>query len=146
VVERIRHPATAESTSATTTHSRNQDYTQKGRCDVRASIDHTHQPLVGLSVGIRLSSSSARIVFGKDVFLPDIEGKWERKVSTIRTGLIPAPEVVSWRRNGFKLTDSLHSSANGTQDDGEEERLRLTPLVKNLVANGFLLEVFEAGD
>jgi hypothetical protein len=107
--------------SANTTALRNQAYVQKGGCNVGASIDHTNKPLVGLSIGIRLSSSSARIVFGENLFIPDIEGKWERKVGTIRTGLIPAPELVSLRGNELRLAYLLNRSTNGTQDDGEEE-------------------------
>jgi hypothetical protein len=77
--------------SGITTAAWVQHYLQEGGCDVRTSIDDSHKPLVRLSIRVGLPTSSARVLLREGRFFPDIKGKWEREISTIRAGLIPAP-------------------------------------------------------
>jgi hypothetical protein len=126
--------------------SSNQGYIQESGCNIGGAVDYSHKPLIGLGIWVDLSTSSFRIVFGELCSIPDIEGNWEGEVSTVRTSLVPAPRAVSIQPNGLVRANSLNASTDGTQNDGKEERFRLTPLVEDFVADSIFLSVVEARD
>jgi hypothetical protein len=123
-----------------------QRYIQESGCNIGSAIDDAHKPLVELGIRVHLSTSSLRIILGELCPIPDIEGKREGQISTIGTSLVPAPRAVSTIPSGWSRANLLDTGTDGTQNDGEEERFRLTPLVEDLVADGIFISLVEARD
>jgi hypothetical protein len=123
-----------------------QGYIQESGCNVGSAVDYTHNPLVELGIWVDLSTSSTRIILGELCPIPDIESKREGEIGTIGTSLIPAPRAVSTLPGELWRANLLDTGTDGTQNNGEEERFRLTPLVEDLVADRILLRLIEARD
>ena len=88
-------------------------------------------------VGIR---STCRVV--------DTEGDWEGQICTVGPSLIPSSTIFVKRclSRRFDRDHLLHSCADGAKNDGEEQCLWLTPLVKHLISDCSLLIVGQALD
>ena len=108
----------------------------KRRGNVRPSIDKPDKPLVLFRVRVRGFAVSQGLGVGY------VEGDRKGQIGPVGTRLIPPPKeinLVGTEPSQKIIRDLLDSGTDRAEDDGEEERLRLSPLVQDFVTDGFNL-------